>query len=172
VSVTHAPSSERETAALFERLYADYESPILNYLYRLLGDPRLAEDLAQEAFTRAWNARRDLPRLDNPRAWMYRIATNLARDHFRRARLLSWLPLLGKEPALTGDPHEGDPIEAAKMRRALLKLSEDYRTPLVLYTCQEFSVAEIAATLNVSTDAVKQRLVRARQQLRSVYETV
>jgi RNA polymerase sigma-70 factor (ECF subfamily) len=170
VSVPHAQPSERELAAQFERLYAAFETPILNYLYRLLGDPRLAEDLTQETFTRAWHARRDLPKLDNPRAWTYRIATNLARDHMRRARLLRWLPLLGNEPALTSAEHDADPIASETMRRALLKLADDYRAPLVLYTCHEFSVAEIAATLNLSTDAVKQRLVRARQQLRNVYE--
>jgi RNA polymerase sigma factor (sigma-70 family) len=55
------------------------------------------------------------------------------------------------------------------MRRALLQLSPGYRIPLVLYTCQEFTVAEIAAALGLSTDAVKQRLVRARKQLREAY---
>ena len=170
VSALQPSPTERELAALFERMYADFETPILNYLYRLLGDTRLAEDLTQETFTRAWHARRSLPALDNPRAWTYRIATNLARDHIRRARLLSWLPLFGNEPA--DDPHDPDPIESKKLRRALLKLAEEYRAPLVLYTCQGFSVAEVAATLNLSTDAVKQRLVRARQQLRSLYESV
>lgn len=155
---------------LFERLHTDYAAPILNYLYRLLGDPALAEDLTQEAFTRAWKARAGLPRLDNPRAWLYRIATNLARDHFRRARLLRWLPLLGNEPALTeAGPAVGDPLEADRMRRALLTLAPDYRTPLVLYTCQDLSVAEIASALGISPDAVKQRLVRARKQLRAAY---
>jgi RNA polymerase sigma-70 factor (ECF subfamily) len=171
-TVTSPDASARARApeALFERLYADYERPILNYLYRLLGEPALAEDLTQETFTRAWNARRDLPKLDNPRAWLYRIATNLARDHFRRARLLSWLPLLGNEPALTEEAPSGDPLEAERMQRALRQLPPDYRLPLVLYTCQELSVAEVAAALGLSVDAVKQRLVRARQQLRAAYE--
>jgi RNA polymerase sigma-70 factor (ECF subfamily) len=158
---------------LFERLFAQYHAPILNYLYRLLGDPALAEDLTQEAFTRAWNARRGLPGLENPRAWLYRIATNLARDHIRRARLLAWLPLRGDEghePALAERGPEHRAMEAEAMRCALLKLAPDYRIPLVLYTCQELSVVEIAQALGLSADAVKQRLVRARQQLRVAYE--
>lgn len=170
-----AEPDARTVEALCERLFSDYERPILNYLYRLLGDSALAEDLTQETFTRAWNARRSLPTLQNPRAWLYRIATNLARDHIRRARLLAWLPFFAdedREPALLTDAPDADPLETLKMRRALLKLAEDYRAPLVLYTCQSFSVAEIAATLNLSTDAVKQRLVRARQQLREAYESL
>jgi RNA polymerase sigma-70 factor (ECF subfamily) len=171
VSTADAPptAARADVLALFERLFADYQTPILNYLYRLLGDLALAEDLTQETFTRAWKARVRLPALENPRAWLYRIATNAARDHHRRARLLAWWPLLGREPALEAEDPADSAIESEAMRRALLKLAPDYRVPLVLYTCQEFTVAEIAAALDLSVDAVKQRLVRARQQLREAY---
>jgi RNA polymerase sigma-70 factor (ECF subfamily) len=158
-----------EVEALFERLFAEHQAPILNYLYRLLGDPALAEDLTQEAFARAWRARAQLVQADNPRAYLYRIATNAARDQMRRARLLSWLPLIGTDPQLAQDSHEEASLEAARMQRALLKLSPDYRIPLVLYTCQGCSILDIAAALNVSEDAVKQRLARARRQLREAY---
>jgi RNA polymerase sigma-70 factor (ECF subfamily) len=159
-----------DVRAIFERLFAQYQTPILNYLYRLLGDPALAEDVAQEAFTRAWRARSHLPMLGNPRAWLYRIATNAARDHMRRARLFAWLPLLGNEPALEIEGLEEAALVSEQMRRALLRLAPDYRVPLVLYTCQDFTVAEIADALGVSTEAVKQRLVRARRQLREAFE--
>lgn len=171
VSVSAHPAHASE--ALFERLYAEYQTPILNYLYRLLGEPALAEDLTQEAFVRAWRARHSLPEVRNHRAWVYRIATNLARDHIRRARLLAWLPFFGAEdhePALRVEAAEPDPLEAAQLRAALGRLSADYRVPLVLYTCEAMSVTEIAGLLEVSAEAVKQRLVRARQQLRRAFE--
>jgi len=164
------PVTSADTHVLFERLFAEYQTPILNYLYRLTGETALAEDLTQEAFARAWKARSQLPGLDNPRAWLYRIATNAARDHSRRARLLAWLPLWTDEPALQTQGPEEAAIEAERMRRALLQLPPDYRVPLVLYTCQEFSVAEIAEALELSPEAVKQRLVRARQKLREAFE--
>ena len=168
IAVSHS-APLRDVRALYERLFAEFQTPILNYLYRLLGDPALAEDLTQETFTRAWKVRGQLPGLDKPRAWLYRIATNAARDHLRRRRLLTWLPLLGDEPALATEGMEEHLVETERMRRALLQLSPDYRIPLVLYTCQAFTVAEIAAALGLSTDAVKQRLVRARKQLREAY---
>jgi RNA polymerase sigma-70 factor (ECF subfamily) len=160
--------AERAARAQLERLFADYQTPILNYLYRLVGDANLAEDLAQEAFTRAWQASARLRYVENPRAWLYRIATNLAHDHHRRARLLSWLPLGEHSQAgATAGPEEGDdPFDGERVRRALLRLAPEYRIPLVLYVCEEFSSAEIAATLSISRDAVKQRLVRARERLR------
>ncbi len=160
----------RSPEALFEQYFAHYQSPILNYVYRVVGNPALAEDLTQETFARAWKARAQLPRLENPRAWLYRIATNAARDHLRRERRLAWLPLLGNEPAMESEHPEETLLESERMRSALLQLAPDYRIPLVLYTCQEATVAEIAVTLGLSTDAVKQRLVRARQQLRKAYE--
>jgi RNA polymerase sigma-70 factor (ECF subfamily) len=170
VSGADAPQARAgDGGALFERLFAEHQTPILNYLYRLVGDPALAEDLCQEAFTRAWRARVQLPQIENPRAWLYRIATNAARDHLRRTRLLAWLPLRVTDPGLAVSGHEDSALDSERMRRALLKLSPDYRIPLVLYTCQEFSVAEIAAALDISHDAVKQRLVRARQQLREAF---
>jgi RNA polymerase sigma factor (sigma-70 family) len=78
--------------------------------------------------------------------------------------------LLGDEPALATEGMEEHLVETERMRRALLQLSPDYRIPLVLYTCQAFTVAEIAAALGLSTDAVKQRLARARKQLRKAYQ--
>ena len=166
------PLSAGELAEQFERLFVEFQSPILNYLYRLVGDPATAEDLSQEAFTRAWRARAQLAGVDNPRAWLYRIATNAARDALRRRRLLGWLPLGGEaahHPQLSHASHEDSSLESERMRQALLQLSPDYRIPLVLYTCQECSVAEIAAALSLTPAAVKQRLVRARQQLREAY---
>jgi RNA polymerase sigma-70 factor, ECF subfamily len=165
-----AAARQVDARALLERLFAEYQTPILNYLYRLVGDPALAEDLTQEAFTRAWRSRASLLNVDNPRAWLYRIATNAARDHARRGRLLAWLPLSSADSVLAHNGPEEAGSEHDAMRQALLKLTPDYRIPLVLFTCQEFSLAEIAVALGISPDAVKQRLVRARQQLREAYQ--
>jgi RNA polymerase sigma factor (sigma-70 family) len=158
-----------EAAALFERLFSEYKTPILNYLFRLVDDPSAAEELMQEAFTRAWRARAQLVLVDNPRAWLYRIATNAANDHLRRRRILAWLPLLDTDRQLADTGFEEGALESERMRRALLTLPAEYRVPLVLYTCQDFSIAEIAATLSITPDAVKQRLVRARNKLREAY---
>jgi RNA polymerase sigma-70 factor (ECF subfamily) len=164
------PLSAREGAGPFERLYADYQTPILNYVYRLVGDADIAEELTQEAFTRAWRARTQLVAIENPRAWLYRIATNAARDHLRRRSLIAWLPLLGSDLRLADEGIEDANLEVERMRRALLRVPPDYRVPLVLYTCQHFTVTEIAESMGLSPEAVKQRLVRARQKLRDAYQ--
>jgi len=156
--------------AHFTVLYTTYQQPILSYLYRLMGDAACAEELCQEVFARAYKARRSMENVQNVRAWLYRIATNAARDQLRRRRLLAWLPLFDEDPALLVDNPEASALELHAVEQALLKLDPDLRVPLVLYTCQELSTQEIADVLGISRDAVKQRLVRARSRFRELYK--
>jgi RNA polymerase sigma factor (sigma-70 family) len=123
------PPRAGEAAALIERLFADYQTPILNYLYRLVGEAGLAEDLAQETFTRAWHACARLMAVDNPRGWLYRIATNAARDHLRRRRLIAWLPLFSSDDHLRDSGFDDKSIEAKQVRRALLGLKRTIASP-------------------------------------------
>jgi RNA polymerase sigma-70 factor (ECF subfamily) len=159
-----------EDHAHFKILYAAYQQPILSYLYRLVGDAAHAEELCQEVFARAYKARRSMENVQNMRAWLYRIATNAARDHIRRRRRLIWLPLFDEDPALLVESPEASALEMHAVEQALLKLDPALRVPLVLYTCQELSTQEIADVLGISRDAVKQRLVRARLRFRELYE--
>jgi RNA polymerase sigma-70 factor (ECF subfamily) len=160
----------RNDQAHFEALYAAYQQSLLSYLYRLVGDAARAEELCQEVFARAYRARRSLDGVQNVRAWLYRIATNAARDLMRRRRLLSWLPLFDEDPALLVEGPEPSALEAHAVHRALLKLDPDLRVPLVLYSCQELSTQEIADVMGISRDAVKQRLVRARLRFKELYK--
>jgi RNA polymerase sigma-70 factor (ECF subfamily) len=164
------PMAHDDDKAHFEALYATYQQPILSYLYRLVGDAACAEELCQEVFARAYRARRSMDNVQNVRAWLYRIATNAARDQLRRRRLLSWLPLFDEDPALLVESMEPAVLETYAVQQALLKLGPDLRVPLVLYSCQELSTQEIADVLNISRDAVKQRLVRARLRFKELYK--
>ncbi|MCD6518914.1 MAG: RNA polymerase sigma factor [Anaerolineae bacterium] len=166
-------ASERkaERDAAFEQLFRAYQRPILNYLYRLLGDVSQAEELAQDVFLRAYRALGRLSPEANRRAWLYRIATNAAYDHLRRRKLIQWLPLLGKEEQelqAEGDP-EGTVVEREAVQRALAQIPLKYRVPLVLFSVQGYSTKEIGEILGISEGAVKTRLYRAREKFREVY---
>jgi RNA polymerase sigma-70 factor (ECF subfamily) len=153
----------------FDSLFRQYEQAICSYLARLTGDPGCAQELAQETFLRAYRALARGERWDNPRAWLYRVASRLATDHYRRRKLLRWLPLGDRCP----DPRPGigeSTAERLAVQAALVTLPPKYRVPLVLYTCEERSVAEIAETLGLSASAVKMRLSRAREKFRRAYQ--
>jgi RNA polymerase sigma-70 factor, ECF subfamily len=168
-------ASARYTADLdarFERIFREYRTPIASYLLRLVDDPGLAEELAQEVFLRAYRALGSLPGDANERAWLYRIATNAAYDLLRRRRLLKWLPLLGhpRGPTPSVGGLEDRIAEEDAVRRALGKLSSLYRVPLILYTVEGFSTKEIAEMLGISANTAKVRLFRARQMFQEAYQ--
>jgi len=152
-----------------ERLWDAYYRPILSYLYRLVGDQGRAEELAQDVFLRAFRA---LPRLDagaNHRAWLYRIATNAAYDVLRRRRLATWSPLRDSDADERAETALSSVDEQQAVQQALDQIPISYRSVLVLYAVQGFSVKEIGETMGLSEGAVKTRLFRAREFFRRAY---
>ena len=159
---------EADPDRTFDVLFCEYERPICSYLARLTGDLARAQELTQETFLRAYRALLRGSRWDNPRAWLYRVASRLATDDYRRRKLLQWLPLLATDP----DPSPGVETcvsERQCVQQALDALPPRYRVPLVLYTSQHYSVGEVAQILNISVSAVKMRLSRAREMFRRAY---
>ena len=159
-----------EPEALVADLFEQYHVAVFAYLYRLVGDREWAHDLSQETFLRLFRARRRLPQVENRRAWVYRIATNLALNALKRRRRFTWLPWRQADDVhLTGpDPAEQADQQVA-VERALAKLPTDYRAPLLLYSHYGFSVREVAQAMNASEGAVKTRLYRARELFRQAY---
>lgn len=83
--------AQRGDSAAFITLFQNYNNQICTYLAHLVGNDELGRDLAQETFLRAWKS---LPSMQDKlqfKPWLYRIATNLARSHLRRTRLIRWL---------------------------------------------------------------------------------
>jgi RNA polymerase sigma-70 factor (ECF subfamily) len=158
----------------FETLFHAYQQPITAYLDHLTGDTEQAEDLAQDAFLRAYRALLRGEHVEHPKAWLYRIATNVANDRWRRARLLRWLPLLDnvREPGLCVPDHTEGAAEQLAVQSALARLQPGYRVPLVLHLCEGLSIAEISEVLGIRQGAVKMRLSRAREQFRQAFQQV
>jgi RNA polymerase sigma-70 factor, ECF subfamily len=150
-------------------VYRSTFTDLVRYLHRKVWDVERARDLAQEAFTRALegSARGDAP--DNPRAWLFRIASNLAHDEARSAiRQKRHLTLLKAESvqAGTADPVERIDREAREgaARRALEQLSERDREVLLLWDAG-LSYTEIAAHAGLAVGAIGTTLARARRRL-------
>ena len=171
VSVDENGLVERARAgdqAAFAQLFEQYHSPILNYLHRMVSDRALAEDLTQDTFIKAYNA---LPRTKPDlafKAWLYRIATNTAISHLRRGKIIKWLPFLTDRE--TPDEHiEKSVTRKMDITEALSKLPQHYATALLLRHYQGLSLAETASALDVTENAAKLRLFRARKAFAQVY---
>jgi RNA polymerase sigma-70 factor (ECF subfamily) len=171
VSVDENGLVERARAgdqAAFAQLFEQYHAPILNYLHRMVSDRALAEDLTQDTFIKAYNA---LPRTRADlafKAWLYRIATNTAISHLRRGKIIKWLPFLTDRE--TPDEHiEKSVTRKMDINEALSKLPQHYATALLLRHYQGLSLAETARALDVTENAAKLRLFRARKAFAQVY---
>jgi RNA polymerase sigma factor (sigma-70 family) len=153
------PNLEREV----EELFAAHHDAIYRHLVRLTGDGDLAADLAQETFVR-WVERE--PDRSNPRAWLYTVATNLARDHGRvGARRLTLIQGADRttgmgeaEPAPDGEVESNQTRDL--VRKALDALSDKERT-LLLMQQEGFTHREIAQAIDVNPKSVGVLLSRA-----------
>lgn len=152
----------------FAELVGRHQSAVSAVAYNACGDLTLSEDIAQEAFWAAWRERTALLDPSRLRAWLCGISRNLARNAVRRTRPSESLD--GQtEPEDNGNEPADEVVsreEQTLVWQALEEIPETYREPLILFHREHQSVAEVALTLELSSDAVKQRLSRGRELLR------
>lgn len=172
--MTHTRQADVDTEQVLD-LFEMYHESVFAYLYRLLGDAEWAHDLTQETFLRLFETRERLSAVENRRAWMYRIASNMAFNALKRRKRFRWLPwrdddALRSESELVQKNISGNLEVEQQVSRALSTLSPEYRAPLLLFSHFDFSVREVAGALDLSESAVKTRLFRAREMFREAYE--
>jgi RNA polymerase sigma-70 factor (ECF subfamily) len=170
VLIRHARQGDREA---FGRLVCRYREGTVNVVYRMCGDVHLAEDAAQDAFIRAWEA---LPRYRHRgtfKAWLYRIALNCTRDVLRRRRPtadVESLPLRSDAPSPERQVVRRE--WAQRVQEAVLRLTEARRAALVLREYEGLSYKEIARALDLPMGTVMSRLHYARSRLREILTPV
>jgi RNA polymerase sigma-70 factor (ECF subfamily) len=165
----------------FELLLERYRSPLCHFLSRMVRDPALAEDLAQEVFLRVYRARKDYRPSAKFTTWLFRIATNLALNAIRDGRFRKMEDSLDEpqqgedgQPMVFEVPDREPGAEqrlierdrAAAIRRVVLALPEKQRAAVLLHKYHEMDYDEIARILDCSVSALKSQLFRAYETLR------
>lgn len=155
-----------------------HHEPLLGFLYRMTGGNRaLAEDLVQEAFLRVLKAIGNYHATQPFKPWLYAIAVNLTRDHFKRADTRR-SNLVGDEvlaeivsdaEALDAGLLAGE--EAQAVAAAIADLPPHQREALLLRYYQDLSLTEIALALNVPVGTVKSRLHLGLKRLKAQLES-
>lgn len=144
----------------FAEFYAATYPRLLVQVHAFIGDQAEAQDLVQEAYTRAFTRWSTVSSFDDPEGWVRRVAWNLAISRWRRARrLFKW------RHDLVADDVDGPNGDVLDLTRALAKLSPAYRQVVILHYLADQSVREIAAFVGVAEGTVKARLHRARAAL-------
>ncbi len=167
-----AASAPRDAAAATVPAFAEFVAAHTVVAYRVaylvLRDAAAAEEVAQDAFLRAWRRER-WRRLDRPGAWLARVAWRLALDRRRvQARAARTGPWIADAPSAApgAERHFAAQEQLARLQVLIAALPPALRHPLQLAGLREFENAEIAAILGISPAAVRRRLMRARQTLR------
>jgi RNA polymerase sigma-70 factor (ECF subfamily) len=150
-------------AGEFEELYTSTFGRLVGQLFLVTGDLHEAEEVVQEAFTRAAGRWHRLREYDLPELWVRRVAINLATDRRRRVRRrLAVLAQLDAEAAAVVPPISVDGLAVAA---ALATLPRRQRQVVVLHYLLDLPVREVARQLSMPVGTVKSRLARARSAL-------
>jgi RNA polymerase sigma-70 factor (ECF subfamily) len=147
-----------------EQLFAAHYPKLAGWVRRLVDDDDTAHEIAAEAFVRLMSKWTTPDKLDNPQSYLYMIATNLVRDHWRkteRERRALRNVSAGTDP----EPH-ADPAEDVNVRELLAGLPPRLRDPFLLHYYAGFGIREIALMLKRPEGTIKADLYHARTRLK------
>jgi len=162
------PADPIAARAFIEGLFARHHGEIYAYLIRMLRDPDLAADLAQDAFIRAYRAHSSLADPAKARAWLYQIANRVALDEIRRRKIVQFIPWTGESRGASPSAERiaMDKRFSGELQRALARIPERQRSALLLAEVHDLTGVELASSLGTSHVAARALLTRARESLR------
>jgi RNA polymerase sigma-70 factor, ECF subfamily len=157
----------------FRLIFDRYSRPILGFIFDMIGDRSLAEDLAQETFVRAFRGLQTLREETKLSTWLFGIARNCALEQLRSRRRDAANVEIDAEPAFELHDHARTPSGqlldkelSGVIQTALARLDEDKRTVFTLKVLQQRSYEEIAEITGFSVGKLKTDLHRARAEMR------
>ena len=155
----------------FNELILRWERPIYALAYRTIGREEDARDVCQETFLRAFRAYRALPPGANVRAWLFTIATNLGRNHFRAQsrRRRAYAAVALEAPAGAPDRTDGRVLaDEARVRveQVIGGLPEKQRLAFIMRKMHELDYAEIGTSLRCSEESARAHVFQALRKIR------
>lgn len=162
----------------FEKAYEQYADAIFRHCFMRVYERELAKDLMQETFMKAWKyyEEQGANGIDNLRALLYKIATNLIIDHVRkpsskRTDSLEDMVEAGFEPGEDKSHKLKDELDAKDALKVLAYIKPEYREVLELRYLNDFSLKQTASILGISENLVSVRLNRALQDLKKHFKS-
>jgi len=164
----------------FDLLVKRYKDPLLNFVYRFIGERTEAEDIVQETFLRLFKNKHYYKEIARFSTWIYTIASNLAKTELRkrkRRNILSISNYMSTEKDYDIPDEDSDPESEANsvvtdqiIQKAINKLSPKFKEVIVLRDIQGFAYEEIAEIVKIPLGTVKSRVNRARLKLQEDLE--
>jgi len=173
---------QNNTVKAYEILVQRYKNPLINYIYRFLGDYETCADIVQETMIKVYRNKDSYKSIARFSTWIYTIAGNLARTEYqrRKRRNLFSISSYGDDDETFDIPDESarpdvitdSGIKNEIIQKALLKVSDSYREMVILRDIQEMSYEEIAEVTGITVGTVKSRINRGRSQLQKLLKDI
>ena len=154
----------------FLTAYEEYSDALFRHCYFRLYDRALAKDLVQEVFCKTWVYIADGKKINNLRAFLYKVANNMIVDEIRKKKSLSLEGLMeeGFSPKDEKTPDMEELITGQEVIKTLELLEEPYRTAVTMRFVDDLSPSEIAGILDISESNVSVRIHRGIKQLKEI----
>ncbi|NLT51102.1 MAG: sigma-70 family RNA polymerase sigma factor [Ignavibacteria bacterium] len=156
---------------VFAKLVNKHKDKVRNLVFLTLGDSEYVDDISQDVFISVYRKLGEFRFESKFTTWLYRITVNKCRDYLRKKRVRSiFVPIkeTDKEPCTRFRPESIDLPQL--VRKAIDKLPEKLRTPLIMRDIDGLSYKEIANAMGVEVGTIKSRIFRARENLKIILE--
>jgi RNA polymerase sigma-70 factor, ECF subfamily len=157
----------------FSKIYDNYVSKIYRFIFLKVSSEEVAQDLSSETFVKGWE-KFQLESIDNPQAFLYRIARNLVIDHYRAKGRTQYvqiddLPII--DPAKTIEDEVIIKSDMEQIRVKLADMKDDYQNVIIWHYLDDLPIKDVAKLMDRSEDATRVLLSRALGALRDSVKT-
>lgn len=165
----------------YELLVRRYKDPLMNFVFRFVGDKDVSSDIVQDTMIRFYINKDSYKSFARFSTWIYTIASNLAKNELKRRKRKKLLSLSSgdeeqqidiKDQAATPDIIADSGIKNEIIQKALSKVKPVYREVVILRDVQDLSYEEIAEITGLSIGTVKSRINRGRTQLQKLLKNI
>jgi RNA polymerase sigma-70 factor (ECF subfamily) len=153
----------------FSKIYDKCIDKIYRFIFLKVNSQEVAQDLCSETFLRGWEAYKDNPKIENPSAFLYRVARNLVIDYYRQKGRNQFV---SPDAVAIADPDPGVEERAIlnsdldQVKAVLADLKEDYQNVIIWRYLDDLSIPEVAKMMDKSEDATRVTLHRALKALK------
>ncbi|MBN1300973.1 MAG: sigma-70 family RNA polymerase sigma factor [Melioribacteraceae bacterium] len=173
---------DHNTIEAYEILVKRYKDPLMNFVYRFVGNKDICSDIVQDTMIKFYLNKDSYKSFAKFSTWIYTIAGNLAKNELKRRKRRTVLSLHNDDEERTiqiedkkffaPDVTTDSSIKGEMVQRALLKVKPVYREVVILRDIQNFSYEEIAEITGLSIGTVKSRINRGRTQLQKLLKNI
>jgi RNA polymerase sigma-70 factor (ECF subfamily) len=164
------PNLMRNSRKIFSQIYDRYIDKIYRFIFLKVNSQEITQDLTSETFLRGWESFKNGNKIENPQAFLYKIARNLVIDHYRekgKTKIISAEYVKITDPRTNLEEKALLNSDLDNIKTALTNLKEDYQNVIIWRYLDDLPIPEIAKIMDKSEEAIRVQLHRALKALKN-----